>query len=117
MAGHTRRRHGGAHGGPHGGAHGAHGATPGAGRAEGWLTQRVLVAGALVVAALLLAPWLAGRVSAWAPARALAVLVALPPALYHWFRSVQRVRPRTAAVLAIAYGILAAGIAWALTAA
>ena len=108
MAGHTRRRHGGAHGGTNGGAHGS-------GHADGWLTGRALVAAALVVAALLLAPWLAGQRTPWGPARAVAVLAALPPALYHWFRAVQRLRPRTAAVLAIAYGILAAGIAWALT--
>ena len=113
MAGHTRRRHGNAHGGAHGGPPGgAHDA-----RADRWLTGRALAAAALVVAALLLAPWLAARLTTWGPARAVAVLVARPPALYHWFRAVQRVRPRTAAVLAIAYGILAAGIAWALTAA
>lgn len=117
MAGHTRRRHGNAHGNAHGGAHGgAPGGTHGP-RADGWLTGRALVAAALVVAALLLVPWLAGRLTPWGPARAAAVLVALPPALYHWFRAVQRVRPRTAAVLSIAYGILAAGIVWALTAA
>src|SRR5690349_3212007 len=97
MAGHARRHRG-------------HGAAPGGG-----LAYRAVPAGALVLAALLLVPWLAWRATAWPLAPALAVLAALPAALYYWFRAVQRLRPRTALVLAIAYGVIAAGIAWALT--
>jgi hypothetical protein len=115
MAGHARRR---AHGSAQRGGSGGHRGWVYAGdRRSGWLTRRAAAIGALVVAALLLAPWLARRVTEWSPAPAVAVLVALPPALYAWFRLVQRVRPRAAAVLAIAYGLLAAGIALALTAA
>ncbi len=76
--------------------------------------SRVAGAAALIVAALLLAPWLAGRASRWPLAPALAALVAVPPALYYWFRSVQRTRQRPAATLAVAYGVLAALVLWAL---
>ncbi len=114
MAGHTRRQRSAGH---RGGPGGSGGWVHVEGRREGWLTRRAVAIGALVVAAMLLVPWLARRATAWAPAPAVAILVALPPALFLWFRMVQRVRPRAAAVLSIAYGLLAAGIALALTAA
>jgi hypothetical protein len=59
---------------------------------DGWVARRAVLAAALVVAALLLLPWLAWRATGWPPAPALAVLVALPGALYYWFRAVQRLR-------------------------
>jgi drug/metabolite transporter (DMT)-like permease len=77
---------------------------------------RVAGAAVLVVAALLFAPWLAGRLTVWPYAPALAGLVAVPLALYYWFRTVQRTKPRAAASLAAAYGVLAALVLWLLTA-
>jgi len=73
----------------------------------------VFGAAALVLAALVLAPWLANRLSTWPLAPAAAALVALPPALYYWFRRVQRVRPRVAVALAVTYAAVVAGVLWA----
>jgi hypothetical protein len=70
------------------------------------------VAGALVLVALIVAPWLAGRASAWPYAPAVAVLLALPPALYLWFRRAQQTPHRTALTLGLVYGALAAGALW-----
>ena len=69
-------------------------------------------ASALVLGAMVLAPWLAGRLSRQPLAPAVAVLVVLPPALYYWFRRVQRARPRVAVALALAYSALVAGVMW-----
>jgi drug/metabolite transporter (DMT)-like permease len=77
---------------------------------------RVAGAAVLVVATLLIAPWIAGRLTPWPYAPALAALVALPPALYYWFRAVQRAKPRAAAALAAAYALLAALVLWLLNA-
>jgi hypothetical protein len=41
-----------------------------------------------------------------------AVLLALPPALYLWFRRAQQTPHRTALMLGIVYGALAAGVLW-----
>ena len=72
----------------------------------------LLGAGALLLAALVLAPWLAGRYSRRPYAPAAAVFVALTPAAYFWFRRVQRTRPRVALALALAYAALAACVLW-----
>jgi hypothetical protein len=69
-------------------------------------------AGALVLAALIVAPWIAGRASTWPHAPAVAVLLALPPALYWWFRRAQMTPHRTAVTLGLVYGALAAGALW-----
>ena len=69
-------------------------------------------AGALVLVALIVVPWLAGRVSAWPYAPALAVLLALPPAIYLWFRRAQQTPHRTALTLGLVYGALAAAALW-----
>jgi hypothetical protein len=69
-------------------------------------------AGALLLAALVLAPWLAGRLSRRPYAPAVAVFVALVPAAYFWFRRVQRAKPQVALGLALAYAALAAGVLW-----
>jgi hypothetical protein len=74
--------------------------------------RRLLGAAALVLGALVVAPWLAGRLTRWPLAPTLAAALALPPALYHWFRHVQGARPRAATTLAVAYAALAAGVLW-----
>jgi hypothetical protein len=77
------------------------------------IAGRLLVgAGALLLAALVLAPWLAGRLSRRPYAPAVAAFVALVPAAYFWFRRVQQTRPRVALALALAYATLAAGVLW-----
>ncbi|MFL5574949.1 MAG: hypothetical protein ACJ79S_03125 [Gemmatimonadaceae bacterium] len=74
--------------------------------------RRLLGATALVLGALVLAPWLAGHLTRWSLAPAVAALLALFPALYYWFRRAQGAPPRTAAALAVAYAALAAGLLW-----
>lgn len=69
-------------------------------------------AGALVLAALVLPPWLASRLTDRPYAPALAVLVALPPALYLWFRRAQQAARPTAATMALLYAALAAAVLW-----
>ena len=68
--------------------------------------------GAIVLAALVLPPWLASRLSDRPHAPALAVAVALPPALYLWFRRAQQASRSTAATMAVLYAALAAGVLW-----
>lgn len=72
----------------------------------------MLVASALVLVALVLVPWLASRLVAWPLAPVLAVVLALPPAVYFWFRRVQRTSPRTATIAAVGYTALAAVAIW-----
>ena len=72
----------------------------------------MLGASALVIVACLVAPWLASRLSRWPLAPVVVVALALPPAVYFWFRRVQHTRPRTATVAAVGYGALAAGAIW-----
>lgn len=69
-------------------------------------------AAALVLLALLVAPWLAGHLSRSPRAPALAAFLTLSPALYYWFRGVQQATARTAVVLSVAYAALAAGVLW-----
>ena len=73
---------------------------------------RLAGAGGLVVAALLIAPWLARRLTDWPAAPALTAFVALTCALYVWFRQAQQTSQRTAAVLSVTYAALAAGALW-----
>ena len=77
---------------------------------------RVVGAAALVIAALLVVPWLAGLAVRSPYAPAVAALVAVPLALYYWFRTVHRTKQRPAATLAVAYGLLAAVVLWLLEA-
>jgi FtsH-binding integral membrane protein len=72
----------------------------------------VFAAGALVFAALVLAPWAAGRLARSPLAPAAAAFVTLVAALYFWFRRVQRTRARVAAALALAYAALAGAVLW-----
>lgn len=72
----------------------------------------MLGASALVLAACVLAPWLATRLTHWPLAPVVVVALALPPAVYFWFRRVQHTRPRTATLAAVGYGVLAAGVLW-----
>jgi hypothetical protein len=72
----------------------------------------MLGASALVLAAVVVAPWLASRLTRWPLAPVVVVALALPPAVYFWFRRVQRTRPRTATLAAVGYGVLAAGVLW-----
>jgi len=72
----------------------------------------MLGASALVLAACVLAPWLAARLTRWPLAPVVVVALALPPAVYFWFRRVQRTRPRVATLAAVGYGVLAAGVLW-----
>jgi hypothetical protein len=74
--------------------------------------RRLIGAAALVLAALVLVPWLVGRLTRWPLGPTLAAGIALPPALYHWFRHVQGARPRQAAALSVAYAVLAVVILW-----
>jgi len=85
------------------------GARSAAARASGSL---LAAAGALVLAALLVPPWIAARVTGrpWAPA--VTLLVFLPPALYFWFRRAQQTSRSTAATMAVVYAVLAAGVLW-----
>jgi hypothetical protein len=74
--------------------------------------RRLIGAAALVLAALVLVPWLVGHLTRWPLGPTLAAAVTLPPALYHWFRHVQGARPRQAAALSVAYAVLAVLILW-----
>lgn len=67
---------------------------------------------ALVVVALIGAPWLALRLTSWPHAAAAGAFVALVPALYAWFRLGQQARRGTAVLLALAYAAVAAGLLW-----
>jgi hypothetical protein len=70
------------------------------------------VAAGVVLVALIVVPWLAGRSSTWPYAPAVAVLLALPPALYLWFRRAQQTPHRTAVTMGLVYGVLAAAALW-----
>ncbi|HEU4628796.1 MAG TPA: hypothetical protein VFS08_03595 [Gemmatimonadaceae bacterium] len=72
----------------------------------------MLGASALVLAALVLVPWLAARLFAWPLAPVVAVVLALPPAVHFWFRRVQRTSRRTAMLAAAGYTALAAVVVW-----
>ena len=69
-------------------------------------------AAALVLAGLVLVPWLAALLVPWPPAPALAAFLALGPALYVWFRRVQQTPRRTAAGLAIVQAAVVGGVLW-----
>jgi hypothetical protein len=66
----------------------------------------------LVIATAIAAPWIATRLSSSPYAPVVATFVLLLPSLYLWFRVGQQSKPRTAALTALAYAALAAGILW-----
>ena len=66
----------------------------------------------LVIATAVAAPWIATRLSASPYAPSAATFVLLLPVLYLWFRVGQQAKRQTAALTALAYAALAAGILW-----
>ena len=73
---------------------------------------RLASAGALVVAAALVAPLLTRQFTDRSAAPALAAYVALCGALYFWFRQVQQVSQKTAVGMSLTYAALGAGAIW-----
>lgn len=69
-------------------------------------------AAALVLAALVVVPWITAALVPWPQAPTLAAFLALLPALYLWFRRVQQTSRRTAALLAVVHAAVAAAVLW-----
>ncbi len=73
---------------------------------------RIVGAGALVIAAATVIPWLARQLTSWRAAPVLAGYVALSCALYVWCRQVQKLSNRTAIGLSLGYAALGAVALW-----
>jgi len=73
---------------------------------------RIVGAGALVIAAATVVPWLIRQLTASTVPPVLAAYVALSGALYVWCRQVQQLSNRTAIGLSLVYAAIGAGAIW-----